>query len=77
MIKKLNALLALLPFNGDKLRLSGIFLLLAQLPVIVPGLDIKELVLMILNNPTRAGVISVLVALVHKVIKAQLPKELR
>jgi len=75
MLKNLDNLLALLPFNGDKLKLSGLILLIAQLPVLVPGLDLKLLVLNILENPTKAGVIAAIVAVVHKVIKAQLPQQ--
>lgn len=77
MLKNLDKLLSLLPFNGDKLKLSGLFLLIAQLPVLVPGLDLKLLVLTILENPTKAGVIAAIVAVVHKVIKTQLPTQQR
>lgn len=72
MLKKIEAILALLPFNGEKLKLSGLFLLIAQLPILVPGLDLKELVLAIIENPTKAGVIAAVVAVVHKVLKAKL-----
>jgi len=73
MLKKLNALLSLLPFNGDKLKLSGLFILLSQVTALIPGLDLKTLVLMILDNPTKSGIIAAVVALLHKVIKAQIP----
>ncbi len=75
MLKNLDKLLALLPFNGDKLKLSGLFILIAQLPALVPGLDLKLLVLAILENPTKAGVVAAIVAVLHKVIKAQLPQQ--
>jgi len=73
MLKKLNALLSLLPFNGDKLKLSGLFILLSQVTALIPGLDLKTLVLMILDNPTKSGIIAAVVTLLHKVIKAQIP----
>lgn len=75
MLKKLDKILALLPFNGDKLKLSGLFLLVAQIPQLLPGLDLKLLVSMVLENPTKAGVVAALVAVLHKIIKAQLPQQ--
>jgi hypothetical protein len=77
MLKKLDKILALLPFNGDKLKLSGLFLLVAQIPQLLPGLDLKLLVSMILENPTKAGVVAALVAVLHKIVKAQLPDSQR
>lgn len=72
MLKKIDAFLRLLPFNGDKLKLSGFFVLIAQLPLLVPGLDFKEIILAVIENPTRAGIIAALVAAFHKIIKANL-----
>lgn len=72
MLKKINAILRLLPFDGDKLKLSGLFLAAANVPLLA-GIDFKEFLMMIIDNPTKAGLIAALLALVHKVIKAQLP----
>jgi hypothetical protein len=74
MLKKIDAILALLPFNGDKLKLSGLFLLIAQIPHILPGVDFKLLIEMVLANPTKAGLIAALIAVIHKAIKAKLDK---
>jgi len=70
MLKKLNALLKFLPFDGDKLKLSVLLLMAGN----VPGLDLKELFLMVVENPTKAGLVAALIALVHKIIKANLPR---
>jgi len=73
MLKNLDKLLALLPFNGEKLKLSGFFILLANIPALLPGVDFRLLISMIIDNPTKAGIVAALVAVVHKLIKAQLP----
>lgn len=72
MLKKIDAVLRLLPFNGDKLKLSGWFILLTQIPSLFPGLDFKALLLAILDNPTKAGIIAALIGAFHKVIKTKL-----
>lgn len=73
MLKRLNAILSLLPFNGDKLKLSGLFLAVTQIMHLIPGLDWKELFFAILENPTKAGLIAAVLAAVHKLIKANIP----
>lgn len=74
MLKNLDKLLALLPFNGEKLKLSGLFILLANVPALLPGVDFRLLISMIIDNPTKAGIVAALVAVIHKLIKAQLPQ---
>lgn len=69
----LKRVLDLLPFNGDKLKISGLFLLLTQLNALVPGLSLGDIVSAILANPTRAGVTAVLVSALHKLLKAKYP----
>lgn len=67
-------ILDLLPFNGNKLRLSGIFTLFSVLGNLVPGLSLMDIVQAILANPTRSGIIAVLVSALHKVLKNKFPE---
>lgn len=75
--KALKSVLDLLPVNGEKLKLSGLLVLLGQLPLLFPGLDLIELARMILENPTKAGIIGALIAVVHKMLKAKFPETVR
>lgn len=71
--KALRQLLDSLPFNGQKLKLSGWFLLLSQLPLLFPGVDLMVILQAILANPTKSGIIAALVAALHKFLKTKYP----
>lgn len=62
-----------LPFNGDKLKLSAWFTLISLIPQMIPGVNLIEIIQAILANPTKSGVFAVLVAAIHKVLKAKFP----
>jgi len=66
----LKKVLDLFPFNGSKLKLGSIFGIIAQA---FPGVNFVLIIQQILANPTKAGVIAVVVGLVHKVLKAKFP----
>lgn len=72
-LKAAKKVLALLPFDGSKLKIGSILILLGQLPLILPGVNLLEIVQAIIANPTRAGVIAVIVGAVHKFLKAEFP----
>ncbi len=70
----IRKVLDLLPGNGSKLKFGALLALLGQLPLLIPGVDIMELLRLILENPTKSGIITVIIGAVHKVLKAKFPK---
>ena len=73
LAKRLKRILDRLPFNGSKLSIGALFIAIGQIGSLVPGLDIVELIKLILSNPTKAGIIAAVVGAVHKYLKARFP----
>jgi len=69
----LKKVLDLFPFNGSKLKLGSIFAIVGIIAQAFPGVNFVLIIQQILANPTKAGVIAVVVGLVHKVLKAKFP----
>lgn len=72
-MKALKKILDLLPLDGSKLKFGALVALLGQVPLLFPGINVLEIVKAILANPTKAGVIAVLVGAIHKFLKAKFP----
>lgn len=73
MSKLIKKILDLLPFDGQKLKLSGWWIILTGLPQLIPGLDFKMILQMILENPTKSGIIAAIMAAIHKYLKINNP----
>lgn len=73
MNKVVKKILDLLPFNGEKLKISLWWLVFTGLPQIIPGADIAELLKMIAENPTKSGIVAAILALLHKKLKIKFP----
>lgn len=73
-LKAAKKVLSLLPFDDSKLKLGGLLVLLGQLPLILPGVNVWEIVQAIIANPTKAGVLAVVVGAIHKFLKAKFPE---
>lgn len=71
--RALKKILDILPLDGSKLKLGTLLLLLGQLPYVLPGLDLIEIIKAIMANPTKAGVVAVFVGALHKILKAKFP----
>lgn len=64
----------LLPFNGSKLKLGSLFAIVGIIAQAFPGVNFVLIIQQILANPTKAGIIAVVVGLIHKVLKAKFPE---
>lgn len=74
MQKLVKKILDLLPFDGSKLKIAGWWTLFTALPQLIPGLDWKMVLQMILENPTKSGIIAAVLAALHKVLKLKFPE---
>lgn len=72
--KVAKKILDLLPLNGSKLSFGGLLAIIGMLGQILPGVNLLEIVQAILANPTKAGIIAVIVGAVHKILKAKFPE---
>lgn len=72
MFKLLKQALDLLPFNGDKTKITA---WVTASVAALQGLGIEPAVIIeaIVQNPTKSGLIALAISLGHKVLKAKFP----
>ncbi len=67
--KQIEKILSWLPFDGSKLRLGAIFVLIGQIQQYVSGADLISLIKAIAANPTATGIALVLTGYLHDQLK--------
>lgn len=71
-MKQLKILLDLLPFSGEKTKLFG-WLTAVVASLQAAGIDPQVVIAAIIQNPTKSGLIALVVSLLHKVLKQRFP----
>ena len=72
-MKIFKTILDSLPFSGHKTKLFA-WLTGAAAALQVYGIDPQQIVALVLENPTKSGLIGLVVSLVHQVLKQRYPQ---
>lgn len=75
-MKLFKTILDSLPFSGHKTKLFG-WLTAAAASLQLYGIDPQQVVAVVLENPTKSGLIGLVVSLVHQALKQRYPQAVK
>lgn len=75
-MKFFKTILDSLPFSGHKTKLF-VWLTGVAASLQMYGIDPQQVIALVLENPTKAGLIGLVVSLVHQVLKQRYPQAVK